>query len=81
MFSTARTPSLRAEGGAMGHGNTGERFVLCDKATGEGAVVSGDDVVRIVGVEIDYIAQTICEDGEFENGKWRVRMRRSGDQC
>lgn len=58
----------------MGHGNTEEWFVLRDKDTGEDAVVSSDDVVRIVGVEIDYIIWAIGEDGVFENGAWRVTI-------
>jgi hypothetical protein len=74
MFSTAFTRNQLAEGSTVGQGKTAPTgpFRLIDRATGEGAVVSCDDVVRIVGVEIDYIVQTILDDGVFKNGRWRV---------
>lgn len=75
MFSTAHTRGLRAEGGAMGQGKTEEWFVLRDKDTGEEIEVSEDDVVRIVGVEIDYVVWAIGEDGTFESGAWRVTAK------
>ena len=49
-----------------------EVFLLTDITSGDAILANCDDVVRIVGVEIDYIVQIIKDDGVFENGRWRV---------
>ena len=49
-----------------------KRYLLTDKSTGEIALVDGDTVERLVGVEIGYIDWAIECDGKFENGLWVV---------
>ena len=64
-------------------------YWLTDQSNGEEALVDGDTVERLLGVELGYVEWCIDVDGVFENGKWRllggkqssIRMRASYLQC
>lgn len=45
---------------------------LIFRATGELFHVDAETVERVVGIEFNYLAETINSDGAFANGDWLV---------
>ena len=50
------------------------KYTLVDRYTGDTVHVDADEVVRIVGVEIEYVYWVIEADGKFENEGWEVTV-------
>ena len=47
-----------------------QMFWLICRSTGELFLVDAETVQLSLGLEVDYLAETIASDGFFENGDW-----------